>query len=264
MALTRKPEVKVTYGKRKDVTDLTLSPLRDNSLLLRDVTNIESNFNKENTLNERVEFDEQIQSNRRIITDSFSTVKLNDECIEIGAHFIRPKRRVTTGSVLPAVEFNDSYMGNVKQERNSGIVVKQKCIGDFFKPVSVELNNNQRKKKKKYATIPRFNKINDGNRENAENNSSSRPKKRVKSYEQTYIDIGQKDFGAYTCPECQMSYVRGVLVDETLHTNFHRLTLEGIKYHGYQDEVTLESIAEVNGRIVLLVYNQSHFFEKHK
>ncbi|CAI2172947.1 19249_t:CDS:2 [Funneliformis geosporum] len=251
MALTRKPEVKVTYGKRKDITDLsTLSPLRDNSLfdnggLLRDVTNIGSYFNKENTLNERIEFDEQmIQSKKRDITDRFSAVELNDECIEIGAQFIRPKRRVTTGSILPAVEFNDSYMGNVKQERKSGIIVKQKSIGDFFKPASVELNSNQRKKKKKYATIPRFNKrIYD---ENTENNvtSSSPSKKRVKSYEQTYLDIGQKDFGAYTCPECQMSYVRGVL--------------------GYQDEITLESIAEANDRVVLLVYNQSHYFERHK
>ncbi|RIA87151.1 ESCO1/2 acetyl-transferase-domain-containing protein [Glomus cerebriforme] len=273
--LSLKPEVKVTYGKRKDTCFVPDSPpLSDGSFLenertLRDVTIHEDNlFNKENTLNERVEYDAQmIQPARRITTGGLPTIEFNNECIEIGAQFIRPRRRrVTTGSKLPAVEFNSSFMGNEKQERKSE-TVKQKCIGDFFKTASVivddEQNSNLHIKKKRYATIPKFNKNNDDNKENKEN-SSSRPKKRVRKYEQTYLDLGQKNFGAYTCPECQMSYVQGTLADDTLHTNFHRLTIEGIKYHSYQDEITLETIPEVSGRVVLLVYNKSHFFEKLK
>jgi hypothetical protein len=179
-------------------------------------------------LNEYVKYDAQPE--RRITTGS---LEFNNECIEIGAQFIRPKRRVTTDSTLPVVTKFASSMEDEKQERKFG--AKQKCIGDFFKPTSVisdGSNGNQRIKKKRYAVIPKFNKNNDENKENKEISASlSRPKKRVKSYEQTYLDLGQKNFGTYTCPECQMSYVQGTLADDTLHTNFHRLILEGIKYH---------------------------------
>lgn len=175
------------------------------------------------------EYVNDAQSEKRITTGS---LEFNNECIEIGAQFIRPKRRVTTGSTLPVVAKFASFMEDEKQEKKFG--TKQKCIGDFFKPASVigdGSNSNQYIKKKRY-TIPKFKKNNDGNKENKENSaSSSRPQKRVKSYEQTYLDLGQKNFGTYTCPECQMSYIQGTLADDTLHTNFHRLTLEGIKYH---------------------------------
>ncbi|CAB4396923.1 unnamed protein product [Rhizophagus irregularis] len=221
----------------------------ENEPVLRDTTK----------LNEYVN---DAQSEKRITTGS---LEFNNECIEIGAQFIRPKRRVTTGSTLPVVVKFATFMEDEKQEKKFGI--KQKCIGDFFKPASVigdGSNSNHHIKKKRY-TIPKFKKNNDGNKENKENSAlSSRPKKRVKGYEQTYLDLGQKNFGTYTCPECQMSYVQGTLADDTLHTNFHRLTLEGIKYHSYQDEITLETIPEINGRVVLLVYNETRFFEKLK
>ncbi|GBC09770.1 hypothetical protein RclHR1_00910020 [Rhizophagus clarus] len=258
MLLARKPEVKVTYGKRKDMPESSLlgsmrsdSLLENESVVLRDATK----------LNEYVEYDAQQKS--RITTGSLD---FNNECIEIGAQIIRPKRRATASSTLPVVAKFVSFMENKEQEKK--FESKQKCIGDFFKPapaIGNGSNSNQNIKKKKYVAIPRFNKNNDENKENKKiSTTSSRPKKRVKSYEQTYLDLGQKNFGTYTCPECQMSYVQGTLADDTLHTNFHRLTLEGIKYHSYQDEITLETIPEVNGRIVLLVYNETRFFEKLK
>src|SRR6266542_3669662 len=96
--------------------------LLENERVLRDATICGGNlFNKENTLNECVKFDGQ---KRRITTGSLPTIEFNNECIEIGAQFIRPKRRVTTGPTLPAVEINAgfaSFMEDEKQEeRKSG------------------------------------------------------------------------------------------------------------------------------------------------
>lgn len=42
---------------------------------------------------------------------------------------------------------------------------------------------------------------------------------------QTFIDLGQKDFGPSQCKECGMMYSRGVPEDEKAHSRFHKLTV---------------------------------------
>eukprot|EP00002_Diphylleia_rotans_P006670 TRINITY_DN16032_c0_g1_i1.p1 TRINITY_DN16032_c0_g1~~TRINITY_DN16032_c0_g1_i1.p1 ORF type:complete len:364 (+),score=72.20 TRINITY_DN16032_c0_g1_i1:50-1141(+) len=47
--------------------------------------------------------------------------------------------------------------------------------------------------------------------------------KGAKNSLQYCLDLGQKDFGAFTCKECGMVYTKGLEEDEELHTKFHRL-----------------------------------------
>lgn len=97
----------------------------------------------------------------------------------------------------------------------------QTIISDFFSlkplthpfPSSPSSSLHPRLRK---LTIPHFNK--------------PPPITKHKRYEQLFLDLGQRNFGATTCPECQMSYSRGQGEDDAIHEAYHRATVGGIDY----------------------------------
>ncbi|CAG8487447.1 2392_t:CDS:2 [Diversispora eburnea] len=100
---------------------------------------------------------------------------------------------------------------------------------------------------------------------NIESLSNTDKKRRVKENEQLFLDLGQKSFNSYTCPDCKMSYNQGTAEDETLHAKYHKAAIGGIAYTNYKNQIFLQQYPEDNGsRVVMLTFNQSNPFEKKK
>ena len=68
---------------------------------------------------------------------------------------------------------------------------------------------------------------------------------------QLYLNLGQKHFAHYTCPNCQMVFVRGRPEDDELHRRHHRAVLQGIHIDHVPPAVCLAT--EVDDSAVLLV-----------
>ncbi|CAJ0650923.1 14057_t:CDS:2 [Entrophospora sp. SA101] len=71
-------------------------------------------------------------------------------------------------------------------------------------------------------------------------------KQKKHSGEQLFLELGQKNFSFYTCPECKMCYSRGISEDDALHSKYHRAVIGGIIYSSYKNEVILEQCLKDN------------------
>ncbi|RUS18899.1 ESCO1/2 acetyl-transferase-domain-containing protein [Endogone sp. FLAS-F59071] len=127
----------------------------------------------------------------------------------------------------------------------------QTTISDFFAlkpltslPSSLSSSLHPRLRK---LTIPHF---------NTPPPVACAPNPKPKRYEQLFLDLGQRNFGATTCPECQMSYNRGQGEDDTIHEAYHRAAVGGIDYPGYKNEIVVDK-DNAGGRIVMITHRSS-------
>lgn len=56
--------------------------------------------------------------------------------------------------------------------------------------------------------------------------SYSHPHPHTEKLEQSYLDVGQRNFGSVTCEGCGMLYNPGKPEDEEVHTKFHKKVTE--------------------------------------
>ncbi|CAG8607585.1 4926_t:CDS:2, partial [Acaulospora colombiana] len=222
----QRPEIKKTYGKQKDtsVEDAIIQPR----------VHHRKNGCIFNDLT-------SLQENRENIPEQFQNIK---------------KRAAPTIA-------NEYLAADMKrQKKNTSGKVSQKYIAEFFKPTFAIPNENEdsdnyMKRKGKNSTIPRFD---SGNRVTP--STTIETKRRVKEYEQLFLDLGQKSFNTCTCTDCNMSYNRGTIDDEALHAKYHQAIVGGISY---KNEILLQLYPEINGgRVIMLKFNQSNPFEKRK
>ncbi|KAJ3189423.1 N-acetyltransferase esco2 [Gaertneriomyces sp. JEL0708] len=75
-------------------------------------------------------------------------------------------------------------------------------------------------------------------------------------FEQLFLDLGQKDVGITTCPECGMKYSKAKSEDEALHVRYHRASIDGIEWSGYKTEIIASKLAD-GSRIVVVTENCS-------
>ncbi|KAG9287761.1 hypothetical protein G9A89_017356 [Geosiphon pyriformis] len=83
-----------------------------------------------------------------------------------------------------------------------------------------------------------------------------------KNYEQLFLELGQKNFGPSTCPDCDMSYNIGT-EDDKVHAKYHRGVVSGIEYPGYKNEVIVQESLN-RSRVVMFPYSRTTAFEKKK
>ncbi|KAI8998394.1 ESCO1/2 acetyl-transferase-domain-containing protein [Gaertneriomyces semiglobifer] len=75
-------------------------------------------------------------------------------------------------------------------------------------------------------------------------------------FEQLFLDLGQRDVGITTCPECGMKYSKAKPEDEALHVRYHRASIDGIEWSGYKTEIIASKLAD-GSRIVVVTENCS-------
>lgn len=63
--------------------------------------------------------------------------------------------------------------------------------------------------------------------------------KKRRTSTQTFLDLGQRDFGASTCAVCGCVYMRGVEEDERAHAAVHDAYASGARFPGWRSERTL-------------------------
>lgn len=78
--------------------------------------------------------------------------------------------------------------------------------------------------------------------------------------EQTYIDIGQKDFGHITCSTCGMVYTKSQEDDEAQHARYHQKIVQKLKFNGWKKERVLQEYHD--GRIILIKSSDHHLHLK--
>ena len=71
-----------------------------------------------------------------------------------------------------------------------------------------------------------------------------------KKLHQTYLDLGQKNFGHVTCKVCGMVYIPGQDWDEKLHTRFHKQFFAGVAFQGWRKERVVAEYSD--GRVVVI------------
>eukprot|EP00656_Telonema_subtile_P040442 TRINITY_DN45514_c0_g1_i1.p1 TRINITY_DN45514_c0_g1~~TRINITY_DN45514_c0_g1_i1.p1 ORF type:complete len:299 (-),score=44.27 TRINITY_DN45514_c0_g1_i1:109-1005(-) len=64
---------------------------------------------------------------------------------------------------------------------------------------------------------------------------AAKPCKRKRSFEQTFLDFGQKELGSRTCEECGMVYAHGT-EDEQIHTVYHKAFCSAVPFKGWANE----------------------------
>jgi len=67
---------------------------------------------------------------------------------------------------------------------------------------------------------------------------------------QSFLDLGQKNFGPIVCPVCRMTYQRGQQEDEEMHAKFHKSHDKGIPFPGWKNE---KEIATFGGDRIIVV-----------
>ncbi|KAK9761715.1 hypothetical protein K7432_013166 [Basidiobolus ranarum] len=82
-------------------------------------------------------------------------------------------------------------------------------------------------------------------------------------FQQLFLELGQKDFGLITCPECKMQYSRGQEDDDAFHDKYHRAVIAGIEYPHYKNEMIASRSNESDESIIVLSKSSSPF-EKRK
>ncbi|ORY00913.1 hypothetical protein K493DRAFT_335140 [Basidiobolus meristosporus CBS 931.73] len=82
-------------------------------------------------------------------------------------------------------------------------------------------------------------------------------------FQQLFLELGQKNFGLITCPECKMQYSRGQEDDDAFHDKYHRAVIAGIEYPHYKNE-TVASRCNGNDESIVVVSKSSSPFEKRK
>ncbi|KAJ3088402.1 N-acetyltransferase esco2, partial [Quaeritorhiza haematococci] len=99
-----------------------------------------------------------------------------------------------------------------------------------------------------------------------QNSSSSRPsssrsangsKGKKQTFQQMYLDFGQKDIGLRTCRKCGMKYTPGKATDEEVHERFCKAVTGGLEYPQYKQEQVVQQFAEDGSRIVLVTSKSS-------
>lgn len=67
---------------------------------------------------------------------------------------------------------------------------------------------------------------------------------------QTYINIGQKNFGHTICPTCGMVYSQHQEDEEAQHTRFHQKIVDKLQFNGWKDERIIQEFHD--GRIIMI------------
>nr|XP_047143528.1 N-acetyltransferase ESCO2 isoform X4 [Hydra vulgaris] len=78
--------------------------------------------------------------------------------------------------------------------------------------------------------------------------------------EQTYIDLGQKNFGHVTCTICGMVYTKSQVDDETQHAKYHEKLVQKLKFPGWKNERVVQEFYD--GRIILVKSSDNHLHQK--
>ncbi|CAH1763117.1 15877_t:CDS:2 [Entrophospora sp. SA101] len=169
-------------------------------------------------------------------------------------HFI--KDSIQTASLITKENFNNenSFINKsfIDQTATNALNSNQKSIQDFFKPLLLIHNNtinnscnssSNYSRQNKYI-IPHFKTSFSSTTTTDKSMTSIKQKKH--SGEQLFLELGQKNFSFYTCPECKMCYSRGISEDDALHSKYHRAVIGGIIYSSYKNEVILEQCLKDN------------------
>ncbi|KND04864.1 uncharacterized protein SPPG_00563 [Spizellomyces punctatus DAOM BR117] len=70
-------------------------------------------------------------------------------------------------------------------------------------------------------------------------------------YEQLFLDLGQKDTGLVTCPDCGMAFSKAKAEDDALHQKYHRAVVNGVEWPGYKSETVACEFADKSQIIVV-------------
>ncbi|TPX59971.1 hypothetical protein SpCBS45565_g07605 [Spizellomyces sp. 'palustris'] len=70
-------------------------------------------------------------------------------------------------------------------------------------------------------------------------------------YEQLFLDLGQKDTGLVTCPDCGMAFSKAKAEDDALHQKYHRAVVNGVEWPGYKSETVACEFADKSQVIVV-------------
>ncbi|KAI8917240.1 ESCO1/2 acetyl-transferase-domain-containing protein [Powellomyces hirtus] len=122
-------------------------------------------------------------------------------------------------------------------------------ITNFFQPAnskSSPSSRNPAKPKSRTSNSSQFSSkrsssstSNDSNVSSTSTSTSiSAKRKQTQTYEQLYLDLGQRDSGVRTCPECRMEYSKAKPEDDVLHSRYHRAVVYGVEWQGYKGELT--------------------------
>ncbi|KAK9123309.1 hypothetical protein Sjap_012911 [Stephania japonica] len=82
---------------------------------------------------------------------------------------------------------------------------------------------------------------------------SSRIINKKRSYAQLHLELGQSDFLLHTCSACGLKYARGEEGDEKVHKEYHKNSINGIKFKGWRHERVISSDVGSGVRIILVL-----------
>ncbi|ORX80172.1 hypothetical protein BCR32DRAFT_245810 [Anaeromyces robustus] len=65
-----------------------------------------------------------------------------------------------------------------------------------------------------------------------------------KTYEQLYINFGQKMISPIICPDCGVPYNPSIQEDDIQHQKYHNIIIDGIEYNGYKTDKIIQYISK--------------------
>ncbi|KAK9157449.1 hypothetical protein Scep_004023 [Stephania cephalantha] len=83
--------------------------------------------------------------------------------------------------------------------------------------------------------------------------NSSRIINKKRSYAQLHLELGQSDFLLHTCSACGLKYARGEEGDEKVHKEYHKNSINGIKFKGWRHERVISADVDSGVRIILVL-----------
>eukprot|EP00939_MAST-03C_sp_MAST-3C-sp1_P001729 g1729.t1 len=72
--------------------------------------------------------------------------------------------------------------------------------------------------------------------------------------EQMFLDFGQENFGARTCPRCGMLFSRGKKEDEMIHASFCKKTSKPISFRSQKTQFIVSTIDEISNTSVWMMH----------